>query len=600
MYTIESMKINDFRLIHKANVNLKDAGLVHICGANKDTPHANSNMAGKSTLIHALTWCLYGCDATGLTIASSVLRPSVDSCVVRISFLDNDGTTWFVVRKRHRNPPPGTPTTELNVNAEQVGAAEDVQHHIDAVLGTRDLFLSAHVFSYGEKQQPFATSSPKDKQALFELLLPGGDLDAALRTTQDKRDKMSGLIAKYQRIATALRGWVSATKESKKYDEIDVRQRLRTIRDEMNWYEKRLGETQVAVESVQAQYKAALAPAEEAACAATDAEGVLQLRREQEAALVKRLDTAEKKLASLKENVCPFCKSVLNRNKIVGLRSEQEKLVTYCRDALGELEDSDVLKAAMRTARETAGIVMSACEKLEDVLDEKQQALTELSAKYSAHKAAYDELDAALSVRKSNTVAAGTMRIVEELGKLVEEAQDYDEILAFWEYGFGRSGIHAYRLDQVTPTMNALARGYSNLLFGDGTSVVYSTQKKIKTGEYRDKFDLYVETPGGDRAEAISAGQFMRRDLIHLFTTVKLAGMLKKRSVRLLIFDEAFRTLDTAGTQATIAILRSLLKDADTILVVEHNDELTTAMDQQITITREQGLSSVSGPHVIV
>ena len=600
MYKPLSITISDFRLIHQANIDLANAGLVHVGGVNNDTPHSNSNMAGKSTLIHAITWCLYGCDATGLTIASSVLRPGIDRCSVQVNLLDPSGNTWFVKRVRYRNPPPGTPTTVLSVNGTELGSAEDVQHHIDAALGTRELFLAAHVFSYGEKQTPFATASPKDKQALFELLLPGEDLETALNTTQSKRNKMRECIEKYERIATALRRWVRASKATRADNEEELGKRMRKIKAECNWYEVRLREAKDALDQAQTDHANSLAPAGNAEETAMDAESELQTRRTLEGGYTNTIEKARKKLDALKEKKCPTCSTILNAAKLGELRTECKETIEEAKAELRSLSDRNKLHEAYQSARELADKAMEKCDRLLEVCNEKERVLTELSAKYHAHKCMYDELDATLAARSKNTVVAGTMHIVEEIGKLIEEAQDYDQILEFWEYGFGRSGIQAYRLDQVTPTMNKLAKEYSNLLFGDGTSVIYSTQKQIKSGEYRDKFDLYIETPGGDRAEAISAGQFMRRDLIHLFTTVKLAAMLKKRSVRLLVFDEAFRTLDAAGTQATIAILRSLLKDADTILVVEHNDELTTAMDQQITITREQGFSSVSGPHVIV
>ena len=53
------LSIKNFLVIGEAEVDLHNCGLTLIEGRNEDDESANSNGAGKSSLVDALCWCLY-------------------------------------------------------------------------------------------------------------------------------------------------------------------------------------------------------------------------------------------------------------------------------------------------------------------------------------------------------------------------------------------------------------------------------------------------------------------------------------------------------------------------------------------------------------
>lgn len=53
------LKIKNFLIVSDATISLADRGLLLIEGQNDDDESANSNGAGKSSIVDALCWCLF-------------------------------------------------------------------------------------------------------------------------------------------------------------------------------------------------------------------------------------------------------------------------------------------------------------------------------------------------------------------------------------------------------------------------------------------------------------------------------------------------------------------------------------------------------------
>jgi DNA repair exonuclease SbcCD ATPase subunit len=90
----------------RSELMLDGLGLVHIAGINEDDPGSNSNGAAKTTILEALTWCLFG---EGLprpsgnseqgVRADEVLNDRLGKqCRVAVDLRDEDGT-WYQVER---------------------------------------------------------------------------------------------------------------------------------------------------------------------------------------------------------------------------------------------------------------------------------------------------------------------------------------------------------------------------------------------------------------------------------------------------------------------------------------------------------------------
>ncbi|UUZ75419.1 ATP-binding protein [Polaromonas sp. P1(28)-13] len=64
---ILSLDIQNCLTIGSASLELDNRGLLLIQGENRDDTSAKSNGAGKSSIVDALCWCLYGETARGVS-----------------------------------------------------------------------------------------------------------------------------------------------------------------------------------------------------------------------------------------------------------------------------------------------------------------------------------------------------------------------------------------------------------------------------------------------------------------------------------------------------------------------------------------------------
>ena len=98
MFDIESVELENFRSFHgKHTFTLPtDPGLYLITGKNEIEPRLGANGIGKSTLLDAIYWCLYGRTTRGLK-AGDVVSWDEKSCRVSVLL----GTTLIT---RTQNP----------------------------------------------------------------------------------------------------------------------------------------------------------------------------------------------------------------------------------------------------------------------------------------------------------------------------------------------------------------------------------------------------------------------------------------------------------------------------------------------------------------
>lgn len=95
-----NLKIQNFLSIQKAEVSLQDRGMVLIIGENKDNTEFDSNGAGKSSIIEAMTYALYGKTIRGIKGDSVINNKVGKNCKVSLDFIDDSNVVYRVIRFR--------------------------------------------------------------------------------------------------------------------------------------------------------------------------------------------------------------------------------------------------------------------------------------------------------------------------------------------------------------------------------------------------------------------------------------------------------------------------------------------------------------------
>lgn len=607
MWALQEARIYNFRLLKDCELSLGHSGLVHVGAVNKDLPHSDSNESGKSTLLHAICWNLYGCDTLGNPFTDKVVSFGETTCNVHLTFTDTEKDTRITVYRERNNKPnrgAGEQTNTLIVRCfvkgnNSVAFDEAAQQLVISQFGHKDLFLAAHIFGYEEGYVPFARKPEREQKNLFEQLIENDDLLSALERTGLERKKTEHIIRNAERKIHRLTGWIKGAVSQLKESQEEVNQEElekeidhltlldRELKDRVDSSFDKLSEQQDIVREL------------------SDKKYELEAKI---AEIALPLENATNRVRGLKEKihdldlvtVCPTCnhliRTVAERKAI---KAEAERSLRTAKEELSELKQRVDTKAL------TLEIGV-----LDNRVEDETSRATSLQQRHEKHLKDYQRLCNELSVkqellkqvkeRSSQRAAQLAQRVSaqrSELGvirELSDEEQDRLQDLAFWEEGFGHKGMRAYRLDNLTPTLNEIAFDYSMELFGNGTHVEYTTQKRTKAGELRDRFAIYLVDKDGTHLEDLSAGQAMRRDLIHLFSTISLATKLGRRKLDFLAFDETFRTLDRLGKEAVMRILQDMSMSVDTILVLEHDLEMQSHFDKGLTVTREHGKADIS------
>ena len=604
-YKLVRLQAMDFRSL--ALVDLKEAelaGLTYIGGANLDTPHASSNMAGKTSLACILTHTLYGCDLVGDAITTSSIKydtPRMDTGVTLVCGKEE----VYVQRTRKRT---GSPAVELYVRIidpsvrpqlakTYQGPPADVQPIINQMFGEQDIFLAAHVFGYSERSLPFASQTDGARRALFEHLIDVADLERAYQRANDACKAVDDKLRRIELATTRVQGKLQALKEvsDSTVQKKAVQEALRTKQSARITLSQACAKAQqeerAFAQQEEKHNKAMLAL--EARLAKVNLQETI--RRSQRDAVLERCEHTGSMLRG-KHTACPLCQSSLSSHQLEHIRGEIGKSAQQAqREYLQGFKTFDQQSTKLRDRTAVTHAL------LKGVVKRKAQAAAEVAQ--HVHRIADINLEIAQLEQELVVMASHQRKTQESMQTYKQHLRKYAaaqtaleakrEHLVFWRDAFGAKGVYSYRLSQLTPEMNAIAAAYSGMLYGDGQHVEYCTQRLNTNGTAREAFECVLVDANSDIIQVRSGGQNTRRDIVHTLTMLEVAKRYGKRTVDIAIFDEVFRTVDTEGISAVISVLEQLGQDIGGIWVIEHNDDLAARFGKRWIVQRTNGTSSV-------
>jgi len=169
-----------------------------------------------------------------------------------------------------------------------------------------------------------------------------------------------------------------------------------------------------------------------------------------------------------------------------------------------------------------------------------------------------------------------------------------EEVEALWfvQSMCSGSGIRSLVLKSITPFMNDRIRQY----LPEGVEVTFNTQRKLKSGELREKFEVQVDMQNGSKSyEQLSGGEKNIIDMPVLLTLCSLSQCVGHSRLNILIFDELFKVLDDENLDWTLSLLGREKAERDGVFVITHNKDLADSgiFDKIITVTKIKGETKV-------
>lgn len=623
-------------LLKPFHFNLDTRGLILIQGENKVDSSASSNGAGKSSLVDAISWVIYGYTARGLSGDAVVNSKVKKGCQVSIDIEDDVGV-YTIVRKRK------PAALQVKVVDKATGTASDLtrgteketQELINRIMGcSLEVFLAA-IYAGQEQMPDLPGMTDKQLKTLVEQAAGTDKLaagytiarqrlsDAKLRLMTAESSKrtvevditnarndlaaagiaLTEWVVKRDASIAAILAEATVSKSS-----LDAVQALIDAHNEPGMLAEQ-DEIKAGLDSYVAD-KAKIDAYEKTITEAERAAGAAALRRD---AVKASLEAAEAQLLHFEthDDTCQSCGAPLSAEKkkaaVVTQKAVVEKWVDALKAAEGNVKLQEAGLAEVRAELQALEAKFVKPEELLDrqsTLNKAQVELTRLKGLLTSHKVALsghaanlkrtreeenphtahvEALKHAIDSKLADHVVASS--VVEEMTKKVQVLEDAVQVL-------GPAGARAQILDTVTPQLNASTAEYLGAMSDGAISALWSTLSTTAKGEVREKFNIEVNNVNGGESFLSNSGGEKRKVRLSCYMALQdLVATRAGKPLDLFVGDEIDHALDPAGLERLMVILEKKARERGTVLVVSHNS-LSDWIDNVVTVVKTDAKTS--------
>lgn len=598
------MRVENFLSFGEADFDFDNTGFVLVEG---------DNGSGKSAIVDAILWCLFGETLRGYKYDDVVNRRVGEGCLVRLHLADGDELYTITRARRHPKLKNALIVTHDNFGKDMTaGGEKETQLVIEHLLGCSfKTFVSSVIFGQDRAYRFSSLTDAEQKKILDEVLgverfadacaaarkqvsATQAELEAAARElgrAEDARDE-----AEAEAVDLQVKDTDFAASQQRKIEE--EREKLRAVKEQLN--KTRKFADVAALKSVVSEAAKTLAEQEKRVDkeASMDAEARVAV-----AGSKAKLDDAEEALRKHQKlpSRCSMCGQQVTAKAgasvVVAARLLIDKLK---KEHASWTEISDEATATLVTCRsklrEARQAVIDAQKALGDGAAREAEAASWRRRRVD-HEARIAELEAEVSpyAALAEKARARHGRHEKDAARLSETVGELEERIArsqFWVKAFGNSGLRSLLIDSSLPLLNEEAARVSRVLTGGAISIEFSATSEQKSGKVVDRFEVRVDNKhgAGDYA-GNSAGERAKVDLCVGLALQRLVASRSSASFNLAVFDEVFDHLDSASHEPVIEVLSEL--DKESVLVVSHDDDLKAWFPATWRMVKRGGFSAV-------
>lgn len=292
----------------------------------------------------------------------------------------------------------------------------------------------------------------------------------------------------------------------------------------------------------------------------------------------------EKQIVFYKENTtCPTCEQDITEDFT---KNRIDALLTKKEDKQAGLADLDTTLSKIEAKIQSNKII------LEDI-QKNSSKITELNVKINSNNKFIQSIQKSITALQETSKKMGTDREIGLAAKhsLITYSEtridllSERETLAIAATLLKDGGIKSRVIKQYVPIMNKLINHYLQMMEFYINFQLDENFKESILSRGRDDFSY----------SSFSQGEKMRIDLAILFAWRSIAKMRNSASTNLLIFDEIFdSSLDAQGTDEFIKIINTLTADTNTFIISHKIDLLADKFDKQIRFEKVKNFSRIA------
>lgn len=595
----------------------KQGACTVIFGRNLSDRSLENNGAGKTTLFEAVCLALTG-DSLRKIDKEVFINDAATQC--DISFEMYNAVLKMNLRiERHFYRGGKSSRVELFENGIQntqlVSVAETNKRILDLLGISREDLLRYYIISQDNHYTFFNASDGEKKEIMnritsADMIIPvQEEIDRRLGIEQEKRatlqrelDKLSERKATLEEQAEELTAenaddgaaWTELEEKARDYDAKaeELRRNLVQLNKDYAVAVKRAEELKSDEDAVQEASKKVVNKRQEI-------EGVEEILSE--CARIKR----EIDLFFAGEVTCPSCgekfvpgDSHLSHDEALKLKSDTEKQEKSFNAVLEKKKKNlQILKDKKRDLEETL-----------EAYQKAQRAVRSIKLNIQGQKDAISSYESRASKARADAKAlredVAWKKQLEELNrKIAATGKDIDaktqelipvdhelSMLRFWKYNMGRGGFQTYLANKSVKIIEGVTNAYLDR-FGVDIRVSISGFKVLKSGEVREKIDVFVSNDGIDWKAFMgkSGGERGRVTLAGVLGIQRLINMSTGgRGLDLLLFDECFHGMDGRGQENIIKVFEKM---GSTIMVITQDVSESFNNENTLLVVKDGGVS---------
>jgi DNA repair exonuclease SbcCD ATPase subunit len=581
MISLKNLTVKNFMSVGNATqaIDFDRHDLTLVLGENLDLGGDGSrNGTGKTTIINALSYALYGQALTNIRRDNLVNKTNNRQMLVSLDFVVN-GIAYRIERGRKPNVLKFyVNSEEQQVTDDSQGDSRETQQAIEQVLGmTHDMFR--HVLALNTYTEPFLALRANDQRVMIEQLL-------GITLLSEKADQVKELNR--------------ATKDAISQEEMRIRavqEANRRIEEQITSLEKRQTLWIKKQQEDCADLSQAITDLEH-----IDIEAEVQAHRDldayhskkkqiedherwirqidfDDAKLVKDKSKLERDIAALQDHRCHACGQELHDTKQDEILADKQKSL---QDIVLQLLTNDTQRIEHLNEIDDLGELGTAPTVFYDDLEQAlnhRNSLDTLRKDLTTRQAESDPYQEQIDDMRQQALQTVTYDTLNELTRL-QEHQDFLIKLLTNKDSFVRKKI----IEQNLSYLNQRLTHYLDRI-GLPHQVIFQNDLSVEITELGRDLD-FDNLSRGERNRLILSMSWAFRDVWESLYS----------PINVLFIDELVDSgMDTQGVENSLALLKKMSRERNkSVWLVSHRDELAGRVENILRVVKENGFTSYS------
>tara|TARA_B110000285_G_scaffold115512_1_gene130917 strand:+ start:6477 stop:8249 length:1773 start_codon:yes stop_codon:yes gene_type:complete len=589
MIELKDLTVKNFMSVGNQTqaVDFNQQQLTLVLGENLDQGGDDSgsrNGTGKTTIINALSYALYGQALTNIKRNNLINKTNSKGMLVTLHF-EKNGVNYRIERGRSPNVLKFFVNEhEQEMTDESQGDSRKTQEFINELLDmSHDMFK--HIVALNTYTEPFLSMRQNDQRAIIEQLLGitilSEKAEALKEQTRKTKDAIQEETLKINAIQTAnekinatienlkgtQRAWLSKKGQSvnklqlglSELEHVDINIELELHEQLSNWTQHNnsilaLNKEKSTLETAQVRAKASV-------------------------------EKVQKDIANLEEATCYTCGQSLHADKKQEILDKKMK----------ELQDADTYYLEINTKLTD---VLDGLNKIGDI-NGKPTTFYETAKEAYDHRTNVDSLKQALTSKEQEIDPYQTQ--IDELTATAMQNIDWSPVNDLTDYKDHQdfllklltnkdSFIRKKIIDQNLAYLNNRLSYFLDKL-GLPHQVVFQNDLTVEITQLGQDLD-FDNLSRGERNRLILGMSFAFRDVWE--------SLYQK--INLLFIDELIDSgMDTAGVEGALAVLKKMGREGDkNVYLISHKDELIGRVNHVMRVVKENGFTSYANDIDIV